>query len=146
MENFFGVNRTVRPAAQIASSEYAAIKIGSGGGALGQRVQGTYTRQIQTIFEIGQTDVYWIAGRDQGSLSFDRLVGGVGFYSGWSPDECGMITPVAIDTAAGQCVAGAGGLRFDGCMIENLTFGMNAGSLEINEGVTMRVASMNRSS
>jgi hypothetical protein len=144
VQTFFGTRRETRSRAQLASSEYALVTIGRRS-ELGQSVQGSYTRQIQTIFEIGTPTVTWLAGHESGQLNFQRLVGKNGFFDGWQGDECGVITPVAIGLGGGPCVAAAsGGLRFDGAMIESLNWTLSAGTLEITEGVALRVASMSR--
>ena len=112
---------------------------------LGQNVQGNYSRQIQTIFEIGSPNVIWLAGHEQGTLTFSRLVGSRGFFSGWTPDECGVIKPVSISLGAGPCVSAAsGGLAFEGAMVESVNFSMQSGTLEISEGISLRVATLSR--
>ncbi len=142
--SLFNTSRNVRSRAQVASSEYALVTIGART-ELGQSVNGSYTRQIQTIFEIGSPAIMWLAGHEQGTLSFSRLVGARGFFSGWEGEECGEIRPVSIGLGGGPCVAAAsGGLRFGGTMIEGVNFSMAAGTLEITEGISLRVASMSR--
>jgi hypothetical protein len=144
MRSIFNTNRTVKPTGQVASSEFALISIG-GRTELGQSISGSYTRAIQTVHELGSPDVAWIAGHEQGSLSFQRLVGSKGFFHGWDSDACGLIRPVAINLGGGPCVASAsGGLRFGGAMVESISFDMQAGTLEIREGIQMRVATMGR--
>ena len=145
--SIFNTSRQTKTSGQVASSEYALITIG-GRTELGQQVRGNYTRQIQTIFEIGSPNVMWLAGHEQGTLNFSRLVGSKGFFSGWDDDAdaCGVINPVAVDFTGGtQCLAKAtGGLLFEGAMIESLDFSMQAGTLEITEGINLRVASISR--
>ncbi len=142
--SIFGTSRNVRSRGQIASSEYALVTIGSRT-ELGQSVSGTYTRQIQTIFEIGSPNLYWLNGHEQGTLSFQRLVGSRGFFAGWDGDECGEIRPVSISLAGGPCVAAAsGGLRFGHSVIEGFNFSLAAGTLEITEGISLRIGSLSR--
>ncbi len=144
MNTLFGTSRTAKSRAQIASSEYAIISVG-GKSQLGQNLQGTYMRQIQTIMELGNPGLYWIGGHEQGNLTFQRLVGKGGFFDGWDPDECGILSPCSVDLGSAPCVAAAsGGLRFEGSMVEQFNFTMQAGTLEITEGVSLRVASMSR--
>jgi hypothetical protein len=144
MRTIFNTDRVTRSRAQLASSEYALVTVG-GRSELGQSVQGSYNRQIQTIFEIGNPAITWLAGHEQGNMTFQRLVGNRGFFDGWEGDECGVITPVSINLGGGPCVAvAAGGLRFDNAMIEGLNWSITAGTLEIMEGVSMRIGSMGR--
>lgn len=144
MRTIFGTNRNVRSSGRLASSEYAIVTVG-GRSELGQSVQGTYQRTIETIHELGSTGVLWVPGFESGSLQFQRLVGSGGFFAGWNGDACGRITPVSIDIGGGGCVAvSAGGLRFSDTVIESLNFSMQAGSVQISEGVNLRVGSMSR--
>ena len=144
MRSIFNTQRTVKPSGQIASSEYALISIG-GRTELGQSVTGSYSRTIQTVHELGSPNVAYVSGHEQGQLSFNRIVGSNGFFSGWDADACGLIRPVSISLGGGPCVASArGGLRFGGAMVEAISFEMTAGTLEIREGIQMRVATMGR--
>lgn len=144
MRTIFNTDRPAPSRARIASSEYAIVTIG-GRSELGQSVRGQYSRQIREIFELGNAGVMWVAGNESGTLSFQRLVGAGGFFNNWQGDECGILSPVSIDLGGGRCVAVAsGGLRFEGAMIESVDFGMQAGQLEISEGISLRVASMYR--
>lgn len=144
-KSIFNTDRQTRAPGQIASSEFALVKIGART-ELGQSVNGTYTRQIQTIFELGSPNILWLAGHEQGTLTFNRLVGSRGFFSGWEGDACGEIKPVSIDLSSGPCAKVAtGGLTFRNAMIESVNFAMQSGTLEISEGISMRVASMGRS-
>ncbi len=140
----FNTQRTVKSSGQVASSEYALVTIG-GRTELGQSVSGTYTRQIRDLYELGSTTVLWLTGREMGNMTFNRLVGGKGFFDGWEGEDCGEIRPVSINLSGGPCVAAAsGGLQFQSIMIEGLNFSMSTGALEITEGITMRFASMSR--
>ncbi len=143
MNTIFGTNRTAKSAGQMASSEFARITLG-GIVTLGQNCQGSYNRNIQTIFEIGNPNVYWIGGHEQGSLQIQRLVGKGGFFAELKPDACGSISPVSIDISSGKCTTGAGGLTIGDAMLEGVSFGFSAQALEISEGATLRFASLSR--
>lgn len=142
MKTVFNTNREVRASGRVASSEYAIVTVG-GRSELGQSIQGTYGRQIQTIHELGSTGVIWVPGFESGTLNFRRLVGSKGFFSGWTGTACGVINPVSIDLGGGGCVAVAsGGLRFSEAMIESFDFSMSAQAVEITEGVSMKIGAM----
>lgn len=144
MRTLLNSTREVRSRGQLASSEYALVQIG-GRTELGQSLQGNYSRNIKTIVELGSPNVMWIGGLEQGQATFQRLVGSKGFFDGWDGDECGVISPVAVNLGAGPCVAAAsGGLSFSDSMIEGFTFSLQAGVLEISEGCTLRFGSMKR--
>ncbi len=144
MPTLFGTNRSAKATGQIASSEFAKITLG-GVISLGQSVNGSYTRNIQTIFEIGNPNVYWLGGHEQGNLQMQRLVGKRGFFADIRPGACGEIKPVAINVTGGTCATGSGGLTIGDAILEAVSFGMQAGSLEITDGATLRFASLSRS-
>lgn len=143
MPSIFNTTRNTTSQGDMASSEYAAITVGSQL-SLGQNVHGTYTRQIQTIYELGRPEIYWIAGHEQGNLSVSRLVGKNGFFEAIGSEQCGAISNLKIDLTSGTCSKAKGGLSFDGAMLEGITFSMQAGTLEITEGVTIRFQTLNR--
>jgi len=144
MKTVFNSERRTRSAGRVASSEYAIVTVG-GRSELGQNISGTYSRNIATIHELGSPGVIWVPGFESGTLTFSRLVGTAGFFSGWTGSACGVLNPVSVDLGAGECVAiASGGLRFSDAMIESFNFAMQAGNVEITEGVSMRIGGMSR--
>ena len=143
MPSIFGTNRTAKASGEMASSEFAKVTLG-GEVTLGQSVNINYSRTIETIYELGNPNVYWIGGHEQGSFSIGRLVGKKGFFSGLNLGACGEITPVGIDVGSGQCTTGAGGLTVTDAVIESVATQMNAGALQISETITARFAMLSR--
>lgn len=142
MIDFFGHNRQVRSSAQLSSSEYARLSVG-GNVDLCQSVQAEYGQEIRPIFQVGDPNIYFVTGHAQGSVSFGRLVGRNGFFANLRGTQCGRISPVAINSSGGgTCYGGGGSLTFDGGIIERVNLQMTAGTVEITEGATIRVASM----
>lgn len=144
MPTIFGTTRTAKASGEMASSEFAKVTLG-GETTLGQNVTGSYNRQIQTIFELGNPNVYWIGGHEQGTLSLGRLVGKNGFFANLTTGNCGEITPVGINIAAGTCTTGSGGLSISDAVVESVGFQMSAGELQIGETVSIRFSSLSRS-
>lgn len=143
MPSIFNTTRNVTNQGDMASSEYAAITVGSQI-SLGQNVSGTYGRQIQTVYELGRPEIYWISGHEQGQMSVARLVGKNGFFDAIASTQCGAINNLKIDLSSSTCSKGSGGLAFDGAMLESVTFGMQSGTLEISEGMSMRFQTLTR--
>ena len=144
MADFFGHNRIIKSADQLASSEYAQISAG-GRVDLGQNITANYNQQIRPLYEIGAPSVFFVTGHAQGQVSIGRLVGTEGFFSNWKGTQCGKIEPVSISSAGGgPCVGGGGGsINFEGGIIESVSLQITAGQIEMTEGVVIRVASMN---
>jgi hypothetical protein len=145
MSSIFGTTRTNSASGALASSEFAKVTLG-GVTTLGQDVQGTYTRQIQTLFELGNPNIYWLGGHEQGTFNFSSLVGKAGFFASLPSSSCGEISPVSVDLLGGQCSAAGGGLTVSDAVIENVNWRMAAGTLEISEGVSLRFATLSRRS
>lgn len=144
MRTLLNSSRDIRSRGQLSSSEYALIQVGTRT-ELGQNLQGSYNRTIKTVVELGSPNVMWLGGIEQGQATFQRLVGSKGFFDGWDGDECGVISPVAINLGGGPCVAAAsGGLAFADSMFEGFNFSLQAGVLEISEGCTIRFGSMKK--
>ena len=139
--DFFGTNRTIGNTNEIASSEFATISVG-GVCNLCQSVSWEYGRQINPVYEIGNPVVYFVSGHAQGSIQVGRLVGKKGFFSNWKSSGCGVITPITIDLTSGNCTGGSGHISFDGGMIQRLGGSINANTIEINETISVLVASM----
>ena len=142
--DFFGHNRIIKSANQLASSEYARISVG-GRVDLAQNVTANYGQQIRPLFEIGAPSVLFVTGHAQGTVSVGRLVGNGGFFSNINATNCGRITPVSINSGSGgPCVgSGGGSVNFDGGIIESVSLQISAGQIEMTEGIVIRVASMN---
>lgn len=145
MTDFFGYNKEVKSGDQLASSEFALLTVGTQQ-SLVQSVQASYGQQIRPLFEVGSPSIYWVGGHSEGQISVSRLVGVNGFLRGLRNvgANCGRVTPVTIQlSGGGACFANAsGGLTFDGAILENVSFNLNSGQIEIVEGFTVRVANM----
>jgi len=146
--DFFGYNRDVKPNGQIASSEFATISLGSRM-ALVQTVQATYSQTVNAKFETGSPTLFWITGQPQGNITFSRLVGKGGFLSAFGAlkNACGKVIGVALGLdGTGGCSAvsnsGGSGVQFSGGVPENVSINFKAGTLEVSEGASIRVASM----
>ena len=142
MQDIFNYNRTSKSSGQVASSEFAVISMG-GKQSLVQSVTVSYGQQIQPITQIGDVNIYLMAGRAQGSVNATKLVGGGGFLSGWAGRECGKITPMSVNMSGGRCgFTGKGSLSFDGGVLESVNITLSAEQLQISESATIKIASM----
>ena len=146
--DFFGYSREVKPNGQITSSEFATLYMG-GKMDLVQNVTAQYGQSVNAKFEVGSPTLYWVTGQPQGSVNFGRLVGRGGFLSrfGELKDSCGKIVKLHIGLdGTGGCTAaqgaGGSGVNFDGGVPESLQIQFSAGTLEVSEGVAIKVASL----
>jgi hypothetical protein len=87
---------------------------GAGGpGALVQQVNFTLTRQINTLYEIGSSNVYYVGNRRQGQAQLSRIVGGTANFKTLVNDYGDMCTPKdVVLTAAGGCGGTSGSVTY----------------------------------
>lgn len=77
---------------------------GEAAGALVQQVQFTCTRQINMIYEIGSTNVYYVGNRRQGQAQLSRIVGGSSTMSALLKTYGNMCKPEPLELkASGGC-------------------------------------------
>lgn len=145
MQDIFNYNRTSKSAGQVASSEFAVISMG-GKQSLVQSVTVQYGQQVTPLTQIGDVNIYFMAGRAQGSVTCAKLVGAGGFLAGWRGSDCGKITPMSVNLAGGRCgFSGSGSLTFDGGILESVTITLSSEQLQISESAQIRIASMSAS-
>lgn len=145
MQDIFNYNRSSKSAGQVASSEFAVISMG-GKQSLVQSVTVNYGQMVTPITQVGDVNIYFMAGRAQGSVNCAKLVGAGGFLSGWRGAECGKITPMSVNLSGSRCgFVGKGSLTFDGGILESVTITLSAEQLQISESATIKIASMSAS-
>lgn len=145
MQDIFNYNRTSKAAGQVASSEFAVISMG-GKQSLVQSVNVQYGQQVNPITQVGDVNIYYMAGRAQGTVSCSKLVGGGGFLSGWRSTDCGKITPMSVSLSGSRCgFSGKGSLTFDGGILQSVNITMSSEQLQISESAQIMIASMSAS-
>lgn len=88
---------------------------GAGGdGALVQQANFTLTRNVNMLYEIGSTNVYYVGNRRQGQAQLNRIVGGGGTMSALLSKFGNMCEPDTITlTASGGCGGGGGSVNYN---------------------------------
>jgi hypothetical protein len=125
-------------------------------GILMQNIQVTYQRPITKIYELGNrdlgptrfgTNVYYVEGRPQGSLTLARILGFAAsinaFYVkyGSACNAGDSVMTLALNSA--QCVGGAKvSLEMSFCVLTSVGVSVNAQQLVINENCGMEFANM----
>jgi hypothetical protein len=134
----FGQSTRVRLEGAIASSEAAVVAVG-GNVALVQNCTVNATQQIEEVTAVGSTDVYWMTGRPQATISVSALVSSQGFWGGWKGRNCGKIGGGSISVSGGRCgFQGSGNVSFSDAVVENLNLDITNGRQTITHGVTVR--------
>ena len=98
---------------------------GKGGdGALVQQVNFTLTRQINTLYEIGSANVYYVGNRRQGQAQMNRIVGGAQNFKDLLENYGNMCKPkdIELSAKAAQCSG-------EGTSPENLTYKLKSATI-----------------
>jgi hypothetical protein len=137
--DFFGYERETYANGQIMSSEVAILSLGGSPCSLVQSVQSSYTQRVEPKFEGGSANLFWVTGQPQGVIDIGAFVGSGGFnlLSKANGNE-GNIS--GVDAS----LLGAGGLSFKGAVVESVRMSYQAGTLVVEEGMTIKAASMSR--
>jgi hypothetical protein len=145
-QDLLGYQRTGRSLNGMASSEFAVITLAGGIVTLAQSLQADYTQQVRPAFVLGDNNIYWLAGYQEGSVQLSKLAGGRNFFEAFQAGNCGIVSAITLSLNGGRACAGSnpatGTLRFADGIIASLGVRMQAGQSEIVENATIRVATI----
>ena len=150
MANILGYTRT-KDTKRLISSDFAAISLDSGSGELGlvQQASAQYGHQVIPRFEAGSSNLFWVTGQAQGTLTLGRAVSQDGFFGSLKPQDAagGTLVKVHINmkdaNLQNQVRTGAGSsIHFAGGIIAALSSNISAASLDVSESVTINCAEM----
>jgi hypothetical protein len=79
-----------------------------GEGAIVQRVEFSIERNINMLYEIGSSNVYYVGNRRRGTAQLNRIVGGSGSFKQLINTFGNMCTPDDLTLAAGASKCGTG--------------------------------------
>lgn len=120
MANYFGEEQLHRGSFR-ADDLKLVLPSGDGDGALVQQVNFTMTRQVNMLYEIGSTNVYYVGNRRQGQAQLQRVVGGSANFQALLQDYGDMCEPDMLTLeASGGCGGAGGGVTYN-CMEATLT-------------------------
>ena len=86
---------------------------GGASGAMVQQVNFTITRNVNMLYEIGSTNVYYVGNRRQGQCQMNRIVGGKGDFKKLLTDYGDMCKPKPLTLdAKGGCGGAEGGITY----------------------------------
>lgn len=151
MADIFGYNRT-KPQT-VFSNDNAALDIeGKGTGYMIQQWSIGYQQNVQEIFELGSSNLYWVRGQPQGQGTFGRIIGGAGgsdvkFLPREAFDVCNGGVAMTITMGVGSCGgedAGAAvvSLGLDGVIVTSFGFNASVQDMMIRQSVQIKFASL----
>jgi hypothetical protein len=148
-KDFFGYSRKVKAAGEVLTAEFATITLGDDPTAvlLLQSAQFSYQHNVAPFYEIGSADLYWTTGQPMGAGSISRAVGQEGFLQKFGKGSaCSKIQSIGVGLKkSGGCLqlASAGkGFNLLNCIPESVTVTVQAGALQMQEGLSMKVGAL----
>ncbi len=152
MSDIFGYNRSGRPQAVFSSDKAHFTVEGKGEGYMIQQWDFTYQQNVQEIFELGSSNLYWVRGQPQGQGTIGRIIGGGTGIDLLVPDSARDIcsnssTSVDIEFNPGECVSAAGAtganrITLDGVVITSVGFNSSVQDMMIRQNLQIRFAKM----
>lgn len=152
MPDIFGYNRSPKPA-NVFNSERSLLTLSGGingavAGALIQAWSCDYQQQVNEVFELGSSNIYWLKGRPVGSAQIQRIVGPSQLLTDMIDpngfDLCDGGIRLEITSATGLCGEGGEGrqtrLSMDGAVVVGVNYKAQATDSMVFEGVALRFA------
>jgi hypothetical protein len=148
-KDFFGYSRKVTAPGTALPAEFATLTLGEDSASvlLLQSAQISYAHTVQPFFEIGSADLYWVTGQPMGSAQIGRAVGQEGFLQKFGKGTaCAKVQSLSLGVKTqGGCVditASGKGVNLLNCMPESIMISVQAGALQMQEGMTLRVGTL----
>jgi len=153
-QDIFGYKRQ-KPTG-VFSADLATLNISNkdAKGLLVQNWRFTYSHDVQEIYEIGSSNIYWVKGHPTGNGQLGRIIGKSGedlkFFSDKSYDACQGGDDMLIKMRPGMCanatdtesVAETISMTLVGCIVTSIGFTVQAQDVKIMEDLTIKFASL----
>lgn len=137
-EDIFGYDVDVKEK-QVVAARNAALDLGDGRIALVQSMEGSYGHQAQTVYEAGSSSVYFVNGNPTGTFTYSTLVGTDGWFAGIVNKSglCATLRSINVDLTSSDSncdvqVTSKANVKFEGAMLRQISFGINAQQLQIS--------------
>jgi hypothetical protein len=127
------------------------VPVGADVGLLVQRMVMNYGQEVARLYEVGQPFIYYVAGRTQGTIGIDRVIGprsvSAAFYQTYG-DVCNAATNTMffrIDSACNPEDINFGSTAYNCsfCVITNVGANVQARDMIINENLAIMFSSLN---
>lgn len=150
--DIFGYNRQVIEK-QIVSADNVSFDLGEGKISLVQSATIDYEHQIQPVFEVGSSSMFFVNGQPSGVMRFATLVGKEGFFHGLNlgNQACGTLNTISaniVDNSDGSCdieVNKNNTLKVEGAILKSISLQIQAaGELRIAQGGVFQFAKLSR--
>lgn len=139
MADIFGYNRGGASDVFVADRSRLTI-VGVDGVDLIQNWSIQYQQNIQPIYEVGSSRLFWAKSNPVGNGSIGRIVG-TSFLT-MTSNLCDKGTTIAITNTSGSCEGGAVGLTCIGSICTSIGFSAQAGNPTVSESLTFQFSSL----
>jgi len=139
MADIFGYNRGGASDVFVADRSRLTI-VGVDGVDLIQNWQIQYQQNIQPIYEVGSSRLFWAKSNPVGNGTIGRIVG-TSFLT-MTSGICDTGTTVVISNASGACSGGEVSLSCIGAVCTSIGFSSQAGNPTVSESLTFQFSSM----
>ena len=139
MADIFGYNRSGASDVFVADKSRLTI-VGVSGVDLIQNWQVSYQQNIQPIYEVGSSRLFWAKSNPIGSGSIGRIVGNS--FLTLTSDICDKGTTISISNTSGACNGGGVGLTCVGAVCTSVGFSAQAGNPTVSESLTFQFSSL----
>ena len=153
-QDIFGYKRE-KPTA-VFSSDLATLNISDTPtkGYLVQNWNFQYSHDVQEIYEIGSSNIYWVKGHPTGQGQLGRIIGKSGsklkFFSEKAYDACQGGDDMIIKMRPGICESAANPesvadeitIKLIGCIVTSIGFAIEAQDVKVMEDLKIKFASL----
>ena len=108
-----------------------------------QQLQFNFQQQIQTMYELGSANVYYIGGRASGTASIGRAIGPAPLTAGFLRQYNDICNPqdIELDASAG-CNGNGIGYTLQDAVLNGMSLGTQAQSLVVSENLGFLFANL----
>lgn len=106
-----------------------------------QSVEVTYQREVQPQYELGSENVYLVAGKSNGTVNIDRLIGDA--LDPYLPGSACELQDINIEKGEASCGTGSASLSMKG-MLQSVKMSARASDLTVTDGATFVISSLSK--
>lgn len=149
MADIFGYKRNPKPD-KVFSVEDTILTMSGGQSVVGALIQNwsvNYSQNVQEIFELGSSKLYWVKGRPAGQGAIGKAIGdtNIKFFSNDAYDVCSGGATFDLTAGSGICSGGSAKevkLSMGGCVVTSVGFSMTVADTRLMEQISWRFAAL----
>lgn len=151
MGDIFGYKRNPKPD-KVFSVEDTILTMSGGKSVAGALIQNwsiNYAQNVQEIFELGSSKLYWVKGRPAGQGAIGRAIGDtdIKFFTDDAYDVCAGGSTFELTAGSGVCQGQSARevkLSLGGCVVTSLGFSMTVADTRLMEQIAWRFSSLSQ--